>query len=265
MIAFQAACQASGVRVLVQTSSSNVCVDPTLAGHSLPESSPYTTRATCQNHYGWTKALAEKQILDANSESLATAAVRPCSLIFGYKDRFSMERFLASNKIVSINPDAEQDVVYIDNVVYAHLLAEAKLLAKAPGVGGQAFNITNERPLHMEAMHKLVVKHRPSVTVSYGPPNLLFAMAYVVEFLQWISGGQLASGGDLGMLTPPALTTAMMSYTFSAEKAKRYLGYRPLFTVEQGIRRTVQLHIEHTSEARRSGTGSGTPAEKKLL
>ena len=53
------------------------------------------------NHYGWTKAQAEKDALDADGSTLAdgrtmaTCAVRPCSGIFGHDDRMIIQRLVS--------------------------------------------------------------------------------------------------------------------------------------------------------------------------
>ena len=69
-----AACQRHGIQRLVHTSSPSVVFD----GHDMEgvnESVPYSTHY--ETHYPKTKALAEQVVLAANSESLATVALRP--------------------------------------------------------------------------------------------------------------------------------------------------------------------------------------------
>ena len=47
-------------------------------------------------------------------------------------------------------------------------------------------------------------------------------------------------GGDVGNLTPAMLATATVSYTFSHAKAARELGYKPLYTLDEALHRTVR-------------------------
>lgn len=67
----------------------------------MDESEPRVTRETMINHYGWTKAQAEKDALDADGSTLAdgrtmaTCAVRPCSGIFGHDDRMIIQRLVS--------------------------------------------------------------------------------------------------------------------------------------------------------------------------
>ena len=80
------ACAECGVQVLVQTSTSNVCVAPALVSTSMDESSELVGPQNSPNHYGWTKAQAETMVLAANGAplepaargALQTVAVRPC-------------------------------------------------------------------------------------------------------------------------------------------------------------------------------------------
>jgi nucleoside-diphosphate-sugar epimerase len=48
--------------------------------------------------------------------------------------------------------------------------------------------------------------------------------------------------GQLTVLTPPTLVVSRSEYYFSVAKAKRDLGWRPLFTPEEGIELSVAYH-----------------------
>ena len=70
--------------MLIQTSTSNVCIDPAKLTHQImDEDSALVTELTSPNHYGWTKVQAECAVLAAHSPTLGTVSVRPCSGIFG--------------------------------------------------------------------------------------------------------------------------------------------------------------------------------------
>ena len=105
------ACAECGVQVLVQTSTSNVCVAAALVSTSMDESSELVGPQNSPNHYGWTKAQAETMVLAANGAplepaargALQTVAVRPCSGIFGLQDNFMTEKWLELGQ-VQISP-----------------------------------------------------------------------------------------------------------------------------------------------------------------
>ena len=128
------ACIHCGVKVLIQTSSSNVVVPKGTTSITVSEESPYVTRTTSPNHYGWTKAAAEKIVLESSgkrvangSHNLRSASCRPCSGIFGPRDGFILQKFLDDGKIDFIFPDPVIDWVFVDNVVWCHFLIEHEL------------------------------------------------------------------------------------------------------------------------------------------
>lgn len=78
-----AAAVANGVSKLVFTSTAGV----TFSGHEdmidIDERLPYVTEETAHDTYNYTKALAEKSVLEANGKGgLRTVAIRPAG-IFG--------------------------------------------------------------------------------------------------------------------------------------------------------------------------------------
>jgi nucleoside-diphosphate-sugar epimerase len=120
------ACAECGVQVLVQTSTSNVCVSAGQVNGEMDETSPLVGAHNSPNHYGWTKAQAEAMVLGANGSpltpaargALQTVAVRPCSGIFGLHDNFITERWLDLGSVQIMLPEPTIDYVYNENVVY---------------------------------------------------------------------------------------------------------------------------------------------------
>lgn len=148
--AILAGCRAHGVARLVYTSTPSVVYH----GRSLAnadESLPLTT--SCPSPYPLTKALAEREVLAANSPRLRTIALRP-HLIWGVGDPHLVPRVLARARagrlrIVGAGQN-KVDMVHVENAVDAHLLAEQALLAPAPiarPAAGRAFFITNGEPV----------------------------------------------------------------------------------------------------------------------
>ena len=88
------ACRKTGVSKLIYTSSASVVFG---GGHmeGVDESIPYPK--THMAHYPRTKAMAEKEVLSANSSRLATVALRP-HLIWGPGDPNFLPRFIERRK-----------------------------------------------------------------------------------------------------------------------------------------------------------------------
>lgn len=148
-------CREHGVSRFVHTSTPSVVYNGRdLAGAD--ESLPLTT--ACPSHYPVTKAIAEREVLAANSATLRTLALRP-HLIWGVGDPHLVPRVLArarAGRLRIVGPGTNRvDMVHVENAVDAHLLAEAALAGEsvrsASGSGhpvdGRAFFITNGEPV----------------------------------------------------------------------------------------------------------------------
>ena len=136
------ACKSAGVKRLVYTSTPSVVYNGqniTNADESLPLTS------ACPSPYPLTKAIAEKTVLAANSPSLGTVALRP-HLIWGVGDTQLIPRVMAradSGRLKIIGSGKNiVDMVHVENVVDAHLLAESSSRAL-----GKAYFITNDEPI----------------------------------------------------------------------------------------------------------------------
>ncbi len=154
--ALLAGCRAHGVSRFVYTSTPSVVyIGRALSGAD--ESLPLTTR--CPSPYPLTKALAEREVLAANSSALRTIALRP-HLIWGVGDPHLVPRVLARARAGRLRIVGEGrnrvDLAHVENVVDAHLLAETALRQchligdNAPGprrADGRAFFITNGEPV----------------------------------------------------------------------------------------------------------------------
>lgn len=149
-----AGCKAHGVRQLIYTSTPSVVYN----GRDLAdadESLPLTI--DCPSAYPLTKAIAEREVLAANSSRLRTVALRP-HLIWGVGDPHLVPRVLArarTGRLRIIGTGTNRvDMVHVENAVDAHLLAE-RALESPPGpnsksefpASGRAYFITNEEPV----------------------------------------------------------------------------------------------------------------------
>ena len=129
------ACRTNGVQYLVYTSTPSVVFN----GKSFlgaDESLPYGKNWLCP--YAETKAIAEKEVLKAQSESIKVCALRP-HLIFGPRDTHLLPRVMDAVlarrlKIIGIG-DNRVDVTYVEDAALAHInaldaLIEGKRAAK---------------------------------------------------------------------------------------------------------------------------------------
>ena len=111
-------------------------------------------------------------------------------------------------------------------------------------VSGQAFFITNGEPLPFWTFARAVwaaySAHEPRYTIAL-PPDVALAFAGI---------GEMAAS-TLGK-KEPNLTRAKVTYSttkryYNIDKARRVLGYEPIVSVEEGIRRAVAAYKENES------------------
>jgi nucleoside-diphosphate-sugar epimerase len=250
-----AAARDAKVPRLVYTSSPSVVYNGgDLSG--LNESAPLCTAAPCA--YPTSKAAAERLVLAANDQDLATVALRP-HLVWGPGDKNVVPRIMAlarSGRLKIVGPGRNQvDITHISNVVDAHLLAEGALLGGSaapfrsdPGAGatpprtspsvshapisaaGRAYFITNGEPVVLWDWINTVlrgvgipeVRSRVPLPVAYAAGGVLEAVWRVTR-----------KTGEPPMTRFVAKELAT-DHWFDITAARRDLGYHPLVTVEQG-------------------------------
>ena len=248
------ACRQAGVKRLIQTSTSNVCLAKDLVNLEMNENSPYVTHANSPNHYGWTKALAEQHVLEANGDNwihgngrLQTASIRPCSGIFGYRDKLNLERILKVRRAFMLVPRTYLDWVFVDNVAWGHLLLEQAMQCNKEGIGGEVFCVSNNEPMTSESFYNSVKTFFPALRVNRMPYVFVRLMAHSLETLQRVVPHKLTPNtvGELAMLSPATLNTCL-DYVFTCSKAKEVLGYEPIYTVDQGIQKALREYESKT-------------------
>ena len=226
----------------------------------LDETAKLADTSPRSNPYAKTKAKADKMVLAANTESnkewdglhLRTACLR-LPLVYGERDQVSVPGTLAALKKGETNIQLGDgsnlwDFVSADNVGAAHvLLAKALLVCEAavPRVAGEAFNITDgERHLFWDfpraawkaAGHEIQREH-----VWVIPAWLAFVMADVLEWLFWIFTFGTKRPTKLGR---QQIEYTCLTHTYSIDKAKERLGYKPVPNFHEGIRKAVAWSLD---------------------
>jgi len=230
-----AACRAAGVPRLVHTSSPSVCFDGTDqldAGNDLPLASRFLA------YYPETKARAEREVLAANGDTLATCALRP-HLVFGPGDPHLLPRLVArarAGKLARVG-DGENEVTlcFVENAALAHLLAGERLEPGAPHAG-RAYFIGQRRPVKLwrwidELLGRLdipPVERRVSLRTAY-------RLGAALELL-WRT---LRLPGEPPM-TRFVATQLATSHSYSMEPASRDFGYAPAVDMTEALRRTIE-------------------------
>jgi len=236
-------CRRSDIRFLIYTSSPSVVYDQKNLVNA-DESLPYPDRFLCE--YARTKAVAEKRILENhNLHELKTVVLRP-HLIWGPGDTHLIPRIMdraRKGQLVQVGEGTNQvDIIYIDNAVEGHIRAFDSLVSrKIPG--GSPYFISDGQPVILwEWIQQLIS--------ALGIPRISRQISYRTA---WWAGWGLeavyrlfALGGEPRMTRFLAGQLATSHY-FDISRARVDLGYVPVVSPEEGLRRTIsyfQSHLE---------------------
>jgi nucleoside-diphosphate-sugar epimerase len=223
-------CLAHNVPFLIHTSSPSVVFggkDMEGADESVPYPETYHT------HYPKTKAIAEQHVLKARASGLKTIILRP-HLIWGPHDNHLVPRIIKKAKRLRIVGDGKNlvDTVYIDNAAHAHILA-ADSLEKNSQLSGKIYFISQGKPVPLWKMINSILKAGglPPVTRAISPKAAL----RVGSFFETLYG-------MLNIKKEPPITKFVAkelatSHWFDITAAKRDLGYEPVVSTEEGLRR----------------------------
>ena len=226
------ACRVTGVGRLVYTSSASVVFgDRDIEGGD--ESIPYPDHP--RSPYTATKAVAERLVLAANSSTLKTLSLRP-HLIWGPGDTQIIPRIIAqaqSGKVRRVGRGMNRvDTTFIVNGADAHLKA-AIALETNPRAAGRAYFISNGVPVNLWELVNAILKLAglPPVTKSV-PRTAAIVLGAVLETIH----GRLHLSGEPRM-TRFLAEELSTSHWFDISAARRELGYEPLVSMEEGLKK----------------------------
>jgi nucleoside-diphosphate-sugar epimerase len=223
---------------LVHVSSPSIYFDFS-ERHNIKEQEPLPEKPA--NHYVETKLMAETLIDKAYRENnLNVITLRPRA-IFGPYDRAIFPRLLQSERkgVLPIIGSGQNliDITYVDNVVESLLLA-AKADTK---FCGNKYNITNDEPQTLiHILRQLFDALQKSFTPKFIPYALAKNYAACLEKvyrLPFIYGEPRLTKYSAGVLS--------LGQTLNIEAAQNDLGYKPLFSIAQGIEHFAKWYQHH--------------------
>ncbi|XP_065849986.1 3beta-hydroxysteroid-dehydrogenase/decarboxylase [Euphorbia lathyris] len=254
-----AACIQSKVKRLVYTSSASVVFDGKRGILNGDESLPYPAKPL--DSYTATKSEGEAAVIKANgTDGLLTCSLRPSS-IFGPGDRLFVPSLVAAakagkSKFIIGNGENIYDFTYVENVAHAHICAERALASGgevAENAAGQAYFITNMEPMKFWDFTSRILGdlgyERPRIKV---PAFAVMPVAHVVEQIYKLLGPY---GMKVPQLIPSRIRLLSCSRSFNCSKAKDRLGYSPIVSLEEGLKRTIESfsHLRADKQRKREG------------
>jgi len=250
-----AACRDAGITRLVHTSTPSVVH----GGGDIEggdESLPYAIRFS--SDYPRTKAIAERAVLGAADDRLATVALRP-HLVWGPGDTQLVPRILSRARAGRLRfvggGDALIDTTYIDDAVHAHLCAADRL---APGAtcSGRPYFVSSgaPRPVRTVVNAILAAGGLPPETRS-APLTLAEAAGGACE-LVW----RLLRRDDDPPMTRFLARQLATAHWFDIGAARRDLGYAPQVGLDEGFRRLASW-LQDREPPQVGETGEAVPGE----
>ncbi|KAI0402740.1 C-3 sterol dehydrogenase/C-4-like protein [Xylaria palmicola] len=257
------ACREAGVKALVYTSSASVISDNKSDLINANEEYPVIRGKLQTEYYSETKAHAEQLVLEANraqDSDLLTTAIRP-SGIFGEGDMqliyHAIRVYRAGNDKVQVGLNTNLfDFTYVENVAHAHLLAARALLVThasktAPldheKVDGEAFLVSNGSPVYFWDMMRSIWRAAGSPR---GTDHAWVMGRDVGLLLGYLSECFASLSGRQPNLTRQRIVYTTMTRYYDITKARRRLGYEPLTSLDEGVRRTVRWTLEQEKAAK---------------
>ncbi|KAI9814560.1 MAG: hypothetical protein M1827_003115 [Pycnora praestabilis] len=247
--------ECESVEAFVYTSSASVIHDSVSNLVEVDESSPVLYLPDQKEPYNHTKAMAEALVLAANRKNgdMLTIAIRPSGL-FGEGDLTTVKPMVeaaAAGKYKFQIGDGKNlfDWTYVGNAAQAHILAAQALLRaykssttlpSSERVDGEAILVTNDEPIPFWEFARSLgaaagYPTKPEEIRSI-PRVVGLAMAAIAEWMVWIT----SLGKRKSAMTRQSIRYSSMTRTFRIDKAKRRLGYRPLVSMEEAIRRAAE-------------------------
>lgn len=253
--------QAAGVQRFVYTSSNSVVMGgQNIAGGD--ETLPYTKRFN--DLYTETKVVAERFVMSQNGVGgMLTCAIRP-SGIWGRGDQTMFRKLFESViaghvKVLIGRKSARLDNSYVHNLIHGFILA-AEHLVPGGTAPGQAYFINDGEPINMFEFARPVVEacgqHWPRLRV-HGP-----AVRAAMTGWQRL---HFRFGIPEPLLEPLAVERLYLDNYFSIAKARRDLGYQPLFNTEQALSECLPYYVDlfnqmkaHAQAAKAASTAKPT-------
>lgn len=182
------------------------------------------------NFYIKSKIMSEDLFKNYLKESFEHVIIRPKG-IFGVGDTSIIPRILRANDKVGIplfnNGSNMLDITYVENVAHSIYLA-----LEADNIDGETFNITNSEPMTFKNMVEMFLNNigkKPK----YLKINLkfIYCLTAIIEFI--FSFLRISKEP---IFTKYSIITLGYSQTLQISKAKKLLGYKPIYSISEGIK-----------------------------
>ncbi|PPD72294.1 hypothetical protein GOBAR_DD30806 [Gossypium barbadense] len=232
------ACTELKVKRLIYTSSPSVVFDGIHAIFNGNESLPYPDKHN--DSYSATKALGEALVVKSNGvNGLLTCCIRPSSIFVHNGDG---------------NNCARHSLLYLSGDWFLYSVAKVNsLLDNGYMIIWQAYFITNLEPIKFWEFVSLILEglgyQRPKIKI---PAIVVMPIAHIVEWTYRLLGPY---GMKVPQLTPSRVRILTCSRSFDCSRAKDQIGYTPIVSLEDGLRKTIESfsHLRAECQPKKGG------------
>ncbi len=228
------AAAAAGVERFLHISSISSYGHPNQEGQVVDETAPLGVNLHKWSYYSRAKVEAERLLWDMHKAGrIKLTVIRP-SWLYGPRDRatiFRLARMLRDKK-TRILGDGENRL----NVVYAGNVAECAILAvDSAKAAGQAYNCCTDGVMKQKDWMNLLAREMGAPPVTrHVPYQVAYNLAFILECI-----GHALKQRKPPMITRYAVWLMGRRTWFSAEKARKELGWVSTVPYEEGVRRTI--------------------------
>ncbi|KAF2868621.1 C-3 sterol dehydrogenase/C-4 decarboxylase-like protein [Massariosphaeria phaeospora] len=252
----------ANVQALIYTSSVMAVPLGHLSEPWTEDEAPVNDLNTGEYYYNRTKGAADTLVREASfpkpvdakdwSGCLLTTCLR-LSGIYGPRDTNISPSILnlanTAGARILFGPDtAMLEWVFVESAAHAHLLAAKALLRNLSGVSGEAFFITDGKPMKFGDWCRTAWKEAGDANMNSAHPSFFRTpfgpVLALLAVWEWVY--QLVTLGQ-GWPKTSRQTFFYIRHGcwFSIEKARARLGYEPLCGTEEGIKRTARWFREN--------------------
>ncbi|CAN8015111.1 unnamed protein product [Ixodes persulcatus] len=235
------------------------CVDQNVSllvftGTVSTDHNPSSKRECSEMHcypgpYGETKQNAAKLVMAASGRVLANGKTRLRTLIlrqtpiYGEQDQMCITHImqyagLTMNKLVKVGKGFQ--IMYVGNAASAHLCG-LRALSENPKISGRAFTITDDTPADMyEFMRPFLACRGFDVFPIAMPYPVALLLSILLTLLLVLVRPFFKLWTPL--MTPSAVTYACYAPFLDGSDARVALSYKPRFSVEECVRRSLPYY-----------------------
>ncbi|OLD59967.1 MAG: nucleoside-diphosphate sugar epimerase [Ignavibacteria bacterium 13_1_40CM_2_61_4] len=211
--------------------SSLAAVGPSLNGAPVNEETPYHPITA----YGESKMKAEKECLKMVGR-LPITIVRPPA-VYGPRDRDVFEFFKAVNN--GLQPMIGLRTKTVSLIYVTDLVDGIVLAGEHPAAAGKVYFISSEHYYSWKEVGEVTTRIMQKKAIRLKiPVGVVYTIAAVSELFS------MATGKAVLLNMEKARDIVQDAWTCDISKAKRELGFRESYTLEDGIRKTVGWYRE---------------------